>query len=239
MSTSSPATNGAASLEERLNDPQTTQALHRILDRLDAIEEAVDGLATAVDQAPQAANMVTDMVDDGYRTAEAHGVDLDERMQLALQLTERLTAPQTVNTLTRLMNRMDDIDQLIDLADQAPGMANMMVDMFDDAYRAAEASGQDPELVLRRTAEALSELSAFVGSNEFNALKNSGILNPQAVSVVGKAGDALADCRRECGDEPPKMGLWGLFKALRDPDTRRALGFLTTFGKHFGRKLQS
>jgi uncharacterized protein YjgD (DUF1641 family) len=35
------------------------------------------------------------------------------------------------------------------------------------------------------------------------------------------------------------VGLWGLFKALRDPDTRRALGFLTSFGKHFGRKLQS
>ncbi|PEN09461.1 hypothetical protein CRI93_01670 [Longimonas halophila] len=236
---STPSANGAASLEERLNDPQTTKALHRILDRLDAIEDAVDGLATAVDQAPQAANMVTDMVDDGYRTAEAHGVDLDERMHLALQLTERLTAPKTVETLTRLMNRMDDVDRLIDLADQAPQAANMLVDMFDDAYRAAEASGHDPELVLRRTAEALSELSAFVGSDEFTALKDSGILDPQAVSVVGKAGDALADCRRECGDEPPQVGLWGLFKALRDPDTRRALGFLTSFGKHFGRKLQS
>lgn len=236
---STPSTNGAPSLEERLNDPQTSQALHRILDRLDAIEEAVDGLATAVDQAPQAANMVTDMVDDTYRTAEAHGVDLDERLQLALQLTERLTAPETVDTLTRLMNRMDDVDRLIDLADDAPQAANMLVDMFDDAYRAAEASGHDPELVLRRTAEALSEVSAFVGSDEFNALKDSGILNPEAVSIVGKAGDALADCRRECGNKPPKVGLWGLFKALRDPDTRRALGFLTSFGKHFGRKLQS
>ena len=239
MSTSAPSTNGAASLEERLNDPQTTKALHRILDRLDAIEEAVDGLATAVDQAPQAANLVTDMVDDTYRTAEEHGVDLDERIQLALQLTERLTAPETVGTLTRLMDRMDDIDQLIDLADQAPGMANMMVDMFDDAYRAAEASGHDPELVLRRSAEAVSELSAFVASDEFETLKNSGILDPDAVSVVGKAGDALAECRQECGDEPPQVGLWGLFKAFRDSDTRRALGFLTMFGKHFGRKLQS
>lgn len=229
--------NGVASLEERLNEPDTAEALHRILDRLDAIEEAVDSISMAARQGPAAAAMVTDMADDAYRTAEEAGVDLDERLQLALQLVERLTAPRTVDVLSRLTERMDEVDQLLDLADQAPGFIAMLTDMVDDAYRMAEETGHDPERVLRNSLQGLVQASEFVEAGGFDALKESGVLDPESVAMVGKAADALVDCQKECDGAPPEVGFFGALRALRDPDTRRALGFLTMFGKHFGRKL--
>jgi uncharacterized protein YjgD (DUF1641 family) len=216
-------TNGAVSLEQRLDNPETAQALNRLLDRLDTIEEAVAKLDVALTQGPAMLAMMTDMADDVYRQAEDEGVNLDERLQLMLQLTERLTAPRTVEVLTQLMDRMDELEQLIELADQAPGFAAMMVDTFDSLHQRAVEAGHDPERLARRSLTALT------------TLLESGVLDPEAIEIVGKAGDALVDCR--CQEETPEVGLFGLLGAMRDPDTRRALGFLTEFGKRFGQKL--
>lgn len=225
QSTSSTSSNGTVALEERLNNPDTARALNRLLDRLDTIEATVDQLDAMMTQGPALAAMMTDMADDVYQNAESTGVDLDERLHLALQLAERLTAPRTVEVLTKLTNRMDELEQFIALTDQAPGFVSMMTDILDDAYRSAEAAGHDPERLARRSAAG------------FTSLVESGVLDPEAIEVVGTAGDALAACRAECGSKPPEVGVFGLLRALRDPDTRRALGFLTTFGKHFGQKL--
>ncbi len=233
------AEDGAGTITDRLKEPGTEAALHRILDRLDTIEQAVDSLASAVTHGPDAAAMVADIVDDSYRSAEEAGVDLDERLHLVLQLTERLTAPRTVEVLSRLTERLDTVDQAMTLADQAPGLLSMFVDMFDDTFRAVEEAGYDPERIAGLSAQALVEGTEFVDAGGFEALRESGILEPEAVTVVGQLADALVACKAECGDEPPEVGLLGLMKALRDPDTRRALGFLTTFGKQFGKQLRS
>lgn len=221
--TTQPSTNGTTSLEERLNNPETAEALHRLLDRLDTIEEAVERLEALTAQGPAMAAMMTDMADDVYHTAEEAGIDLDERLRLALQLAERLTAPRTVAVLTTLTDRMDQLEQLIAMADQAPGFVAMAADMFDDVYRAAEEAGHDPEQMLRRSLTALS------------TLLQSGLLAPEAVDLAGQAGDALAASR----EETPEVGLLGLLRALRDPDVQRALGFFTAFSKQFGRRLRS
>lgn len=217
-------TNGTARLEERLNNPDTAEALNRLLDRLDTIEDAVDQLDAMMTQGPAMLAMVTDMADDVYREADAAGVDLDERLRLTLQLAERLTAPRTVEVLSQLMDRMDDLEQLIELGEQAPGFIAMMVDTFDSLQQRAAEAGHDPERLVRRS------LAATAG------LLESGVLDPEAIDIVGKAGDALVDCR--CQDETPEVGLFGLLRAMRDPDTRRALGFLTAFGKRFGQELR-
>lgn len=217
-------TNGAATLEERLNNPDTAQALNRLLDRLDTIEEAVEKLDAMMTQGPAMLAMMTDMADDVYHEADAAGVDIDERLRLTLQLAERLTAPRTVEVLTQLMDRMDDLEQLVALGEQAPGFVAMMVDTFDSLHRRAVEAGHSPERLARRSLAATT------------SLLESGVLDPEAIEIVGKAGDALVDCR--CQDETPEVGLFGLLRAMRDPDTRRALGFLTEFGKRFGQELR-
>jgi uncharacterized protein YjgD (DUF1641 family) len=228
--------NGTARLEERLNNPDTAQALNRLLDRLDTIEEAVEKLNVMMVQGPAMLAMMTDVADDVYREADAAGVDLDERLRLTLQLAERLTAPRTVEVLSQLMERMDDVEELIALSDQVPGFVAMMVDMFDDVYRQTEEAGYDLHKVIHEGPEAFIRINEFAASEAFKKLLDSGVLDPQAIEIVGKAGDALVDC--SCQDETPEVGLFGLLRAMRDPDTRRALGFLTAFGKRFGQELR-
>lgn len=215
-------TNGVASLQNRLDNPETAQALNRLLDRLDTIEEAVDKLDAMMTQAPAMLAMMTDMADDVVHDAEAAGVNVDERLRLTLQLAERLTAPRTVEVLTQLMDRMDELEQLIALGEQAPGFVAMMVDTFDSVHQRAVEAGHDPERLARRSLTAVT------------SLLESGLLDPESIEVIEKAGDALADSRKA----PPEVGLFGLLRAMRDPDTRRALGFLTEFGKRFGRELR-
>ena len=229
------STNGAAHLEERLNNPDTAQALNRLLDRLDTIEEAVDKLDAMMTQGPAMLAMMTDMADDVYREAEASGVDLDERLRLTLQLAERLTAPRTVEVLSQLMERKDDLEQLVALGEQAPGFMAMMVDMFDDVYRQTEEAGYDLHKVIHEGPEAFIRINEFAASESFKKLLDSGVLDPEAIDIVGKVGDALVDC--SCQDDMPEVGLFGLLRAIRDPDTRRALGFLTEFGRRFGQEL--
>lgn len=215
-------TNGAVSLQNRLDNPETAQALNRLLDRLDTIEEAVDKLDAMMTQAPAMLAMMTDMADDVVHDAEAAGVNIDERLRLTLQLAERLTAPRTVEVLTQLMDRMDELEQLIALGEQAPGFVAMMVDTFDSVHQRAVEAGHDPERLARRSLTAVT------------SLLESGLLDPESIEVVEKAGDALADSQKA----PPEVGFFGLLRAMRDPDTRRALGFLTEFGKRFGRELR-
>jgi hypothetical protein len=234
--TTHPSTNGAVRLEDRLNNPDTAEALNRLLDRLDTIEEAVDKLDAMMTQGPAMLAMMTDMADDVYREADAAGVDLDERLRLTLQLAERLTAPRTVEVLSQLMDRMDDLEQLIAVSEQAPGFIAMLVDTFDSVYRRTEEAGHDLYKVIHEGPEAFIRINEFAASEAFNKLLDSGVLDPDAIDIVGKAGDALVECR--CQEETPEVGLFGLLRAMRDPDTRRALGFLTAFGKRFGKELR-
>lgn len=301
---SAASTNGAApSLQERLQEPETTAALHRLLDRLDALERSVDMLAQVADQAPAALAMMTDTVDDTYRRAAASGIDLEDRLQNALELAEKLTAdrnvqalerlldrldqlerlvdladqvpaalamvtdtvdeayrhaaesgvdpearlrnaaalaekltaPQTVEVLSDLMDRMDQLERFVDLAEQAPGVFAMLVDTLDEAYRNASEAGVDLELMVRQGASAATRLSEAMRSDEFEALMRSGVLDPRALDVVGSAGDALAATQTQ---PSPQVGMLGLFRALRDPDVQRALGFLTQFAKYFGQSVR-
>jgi uncharacterized protein YjgD (DUF1641 family) len=65
-------------------------------------------------------------------------------------------------------------------------------------------------------------------------LFDSGILAHTSVDVVSKAGSALA---ASTVDHPESVGMFGLLRAMRDPDVARALGFLVRFARHFGRTL--
>ena len=52
--------------------------------------------------------------------------------------------------------------------------------------------------------------------------------------VITGVGSALAAASTE---EPPRVGLLGMLRALRQPDIRRAIGFLLRFAAHFGRSI--
>ncbi len=207
-------------LEERLR-----MALH-LAEKLTAPEMAakLDHALRLADQAPGLASMLADWADDTYRQAAASGVDLEERLRVALQFAEKLTDPAVAEKL----------DDALTLVEQGPGLAAMAIDTFDENYRRALENGVDFQVLTRQGINITKKLSDLLDSEEAEALLESGVFKPQTLAIISKAGESLIESR---GMPARKVGLFGLLGALRDPDRQRALGFLMDFLKAFGQKL--
>ncbi len=207
-------------IEERL-----ANALH-LAEKLTAPEmvEKINNFMAFADQAPGLVSMAIDATDEAYRKAAEHGVNLDERIGSALQLTEKITQPQMV----------EKFNQLIELSEQAPGLAAMLVDTIDEAYRKAIEQGLDLETLGTQGVQVLKQLSTVLASEEFSALMNSQVLSPNTLSIVSTVGEALV----ESHDQPiKKVGLFGTLRALNDPDRQKALGYIMGFVKELGKRL--
>ncbi|HET7698011.1 MAG TPA: DUF1641 domain-containing protein [Vicinamibacterales bacterium] len=148
-------------------------------------------------------------------------------------------ALQTIEERTRAIAEVTDaLRPLLALAHQAPAFAAILIDSFDDAMRAASASGIDVERGLLNGAEAALRFGATMDAGKVRdlaALLNSGVLEPGPLRIVGELGRALADT---AASPPQTIGVLGLVSALRQPDVQRALGFLVIFAEHFGRRLR-
>ncbi|HEX6912251.1 MAG TPA: DUF1641 domain-containing protein [Longimicrobium sp.] len=216
----------------------TRELLARILERVEALAAKVDRLERLAGDAPAALAMVTDAVDDEVRRAREAGVDLDERMRGLLRMARVASAPEVVRALEALAARAGRLEALLEAADLAPGMLAMLVDGADEEVRRAGARGMDLDQAVRRGAGAALRFGSMMGPRELDgleALLRSGVLDPAAVRTVAGLGRALGAAGEEPEDAPP--GLLGLWRASRDPQVRRALGFAVRVGRAFGREL--
>jgi uncharacterized protein YjgD (DUF1641 family) len=228
-------TGEALKLAEKLTEPRTVEVLSALIDRLDQLEE----IAELADQLPAAASVTVDTIDDALTRAAERGVVVDERAREGLRLLEKMTEPDTTAALERILDRSEQLEELTALAEDAPDAIATVVDILDAEYARAAAQGYDPERTLRQAFGALSRLGELFRTDEFEALLDSGVLDPEALQVVGSLGSALVESQKEASrGETPKRGFFGLLGALRDPDVQRAIGFVTTFAKKFGRNLR-
>ncbi len=141
--------------------------------------------------------------------------------------------------LSRLELRLDalttKLEQAVAQANHAaaqvtPAVATL-VDTFDSIMRRLQTHGIDPEERLRSVVHAADQMTRPATMNALDALLASGLLDANALYVVGRLGAALAMVG---GQAPHQVGMWGLMRGLRDPDIQRALGLLFAFGKQFG-----
>jgi hypothetical protein len=133
---------------------------------------------------------------------------------------------------------IDALRPLVPLAEQAPAVAAMIGDSFDEMMRSAIDRGVDVERGLLNGAEAALRFGATMDAGkvrELEALLQSGVLDPAALRIIGELGRAMIDT---ASAPPQAVGLMGLFRALGDPNVQRALGFLITFADQFGRRLR-
>lgn len=125
-------------VQSRLSEERTLLAIDRLLARLDTVEEAVKGLEQTMHQAPGMIAMVTDMADEAYRKADASGISIENRLNNALVMAEKLTRPEMVTKL----------NDLIAVTDQLPGLVAMTVDTVDEGLRKARENGLEPEALV-------------------------------------------------------------------------------------------
>lgn len=149
--------------------------------------------------------------------------------------------PATLETLQARLDAMartlDALAPIVDLLHQAPAFIAMAGDSVDELVRTAVDSGIDVERGVINGAGAALRFGATMDAHKVEALEsllNSGVLDPQALRLVGDLGYALAEAAR---GPAPSLGPLGLWKALGQPDVQRALGFLIVVAQRFGSRL--
>lgn len=180
------------------------------------------------------------------------------------QVQARLSEERTLLAIDRLLARLDTIEEAVkgleQTMHQAPGMVAMVTDMADEAYRKADAKGIAVEARLNNAlvmAEKLTRPEMVTKLNDLIAMSDQlpGIvamavdtldeglrkarengLEPEAlVDWAGQFGTAM----RAAQNEPTqKMGLFGMMRALNDPDRQKALSFSLNFLKHLGKQMK-
>lgn len=210
--------NGSATLQAKLNEPQTVAALTRLLDRIESLEQTVNTLADLVTQGPGMAAMVGDVVDETVRSAADRGVDVDQRLRTALQIAEELTAPEMV----------DKLDRLLTMADEAPGMAAMVGDIVDESVRSAAANGIIIEDRLRAGLAIAEKLTAPEMAAKLDTLLDMADQAPLMAAMVGDIVDESVQQVAAKGinlEERLRAGL-ALTERLTEPTTLASLNQL-------------
>lgn len=216
------------------------ERLEELEQRLARLESALDRLTSLLGRLPAAIASFTDMI-DGLDEA---GLGLNERVQGSLRVLERVTAPDNLQRLEILLDRVSAIMPLLESAKQVPGLVGAGVDVLDEWMERLAASGIDVDERGRILAQALERLTSPEALDVLRTLLarvdvirgflDSGVLDAEPVAIVGKAGEGLA---RTAKANPASVGPFALLRALRDPDIQRSLGFAIHFARIFGRSL--
>lgn len=184
----------------------------------------INGLVEIAKQAPHTISMMVDIADDTVKTAAEKGVDINERFQSALVLAEKLTAPKVVEQLNGMLSMMD----------QSSGLMAMAADSFDSIMQTAIEKGIDPQEFAAQIFGVTTKLANLMSTEEMKQLLNGGIFDVQTIKIMSAASEALVESNQA---PSKKVGLFGMIREMKDSDMQRALGFLTTFGRLFGKKL--
>lgn len=196
-------------IQARLSEERTLNAIDHLLARIDTLEKAVEGLTTVLNQGPGMVSMLTDMADEAYRKADSSGVRIDERLQNALAIAEKLTAPEMVERL----------DAVLKFADQAPGLMSIAADVADEAYRKADASGVRIDERLGVALQLAEKLTAPEMLEKLDGVMQLSNQAPGMVSIVADMADEAYRQADEKGvnlDERLKVALY-MAERLTEP----------------------
>ena len=202
-------------------DERLRAALH-LVDRLSepstlrAMQKAVDLL----DDAPQLAAVAGDLFD----ASVARIPDFDERLRRGLALLDAISRPEMLSAAQSAVN----------IAAQAPDMAATAGDILDAWAKRVAESGVDMGRLVEVLQEFAQGMLRLATAPEVQRFLESAMLHPETVGTLSAAAQALAQTNAA---PKRKLGAFGAFRALSDPDVQTALGFGLTFAKTFGQSL--
>jgi uncharacterized protein YjgD (DUF1641 family)/uncharacterized membrane protein len=196
--------------------------LQHLIEKMESIEHRLGHLSGLVEQAPGFIAMAGDTVDALVGQTRASGIDVNERLQNVVAITEALTRAETVRQLSGLL----------ELSQQAPGLISMVADTLDSYSQQAKARGLDMERGIFQGLEAAVRLSSTLSPERVRLLER--LLDSLDERVLGSLTQALEASQ----SATPSVGMMGVVKQMNDPDVQRTLGFLTRFAKVFGQGLK-
>lgn len=223
------------SLVERLNDPHTSETIHRLLDHA----ESLDRMLSVAGDIPHLIAIAADFFDAVCRQASQDGIDIEQRATSLVKLLVRVTEPDKMRAIERLVSRLPKLEEGSALLEELPNLIATAVDVFDDWAATQKAQGIDLEQSVRQGLHAALYLGGHIRKKELDRigfLLKSEVLSADSVATVSLAGSALSSCHQGPCEHPvaKRVGFFGLLGAMRDPNTQRALSFALQFARCFG-----
>jgi len=148
--------------------------------------------------------------------------------------------------LRRLEHAAESMASLTALLSQAQPAVAIVVDSADELVRRARDRGIDVDVRLRDTLHLVERLTAPDSMRMLNVLIDRLPMLEQAVvtaerlpGAVAIGVDSLDEFMRDmqATTPPAPLGVFGMLRALRDPDVQRTVGMLLRGAAHVGRTL--
>lgn len=144
-----------------------------------------------------------------------------------------------LETLQRLERRVEHLDDAVRRLEgataQIPAVVATVTDIVDGLIERLGARGIDVDDRMRALLRAADHLTSPRALDALASVLSSEILAHQTTEVIGRIGRAIVTAEHEARP----VGVWGLVRALRDPEIQRAAGFLIAMARRFGEELES
>jgi uncharacterized protein YjgD (DUF1641 family) len=155
-------------------------------------------------------------------------------------LVEKLSDPQTVDNLVRLLDKLENVTFFLDMLENFLRRGPEIADSVNDLVVQIRESLSKPEYVTRfeQALAAVRRMQEFLDSPQVQELFKSDVLDVRAVQLVGKLSRSMIQASTEASrTEAKRIGLLGLMRALTEPEMQTALNFFLNFARHLSKEL--
>lgn len=144
-----------------------------------------------------------------------------------------------LDTIERLERRIEHMDEAVrrleGAAGQVPVVVATVTDIVDGVIARLAANGFDVDERMRALLQAADQLTSPRALDALASVLQSEIMAHQTTEVIGRVGRAIVHAEHEA----TPVGIWGLMRALRDPEVQRAAGFMIAMARRFGEELRA
>jgi hypothetical protein len=168
------------------------------------------------------------------------GVEVATREREEVErLLDRLGEPQTAAALHTLLDNVELIAVIVSGIDGLARKGEVIGDTAAEVLADLRAAGDSTGLDFRTTTQQLGTLIPALAdaAPAIRRICESPIVDPEPVAVLSEAAVALVAGVQAAQANGRQVGLRGLWRASKDEDVQRGLGFLVEVAKVFGRDL--
>lgn len=243
-------------LQERLAKPETVDALNRLLDRLDVIVFTAEALEGFLRRAEVVADSVAQGLGDLRQiVGEEGGGELMAKLPQMLRaggrmaeladkpevgrlldsgLLEKLADKKTLDGLSAILGKIEMVAFLLDSLDGFLRRSDTVIESVAEGI--SDLKGAIPDLDSERVRRVVAALPGLVDAG--TVLSEAGMFDPQTVEVLARLGRTVAASHQDLYEQPAKpVGLFDLFRALKDPEIQATVRLALYVAKRYGRGL--
>lgn len=155
-------------------------------------------------------------------------------------LMDKLSRPETMEQLTKLLDRLEEINAMFDMVEQFMQRGPEMADSLNRLLVMLREQGQGFDILkkLENSFKTLNRLQQFLYADEFKKLEEN-LLNDDMLKLINSISRSIttASLEFEYG-KPERISVFALMRELSNPEIQPAIRFVLNFAKILSKELK-